>query len=79
MAQGDSGNRKQNTSDARAAAVAWMLPFALVVPMVVGGAIGYGLDRWLHLKHVLMLVLGFCGLGLGIRDAMKMANLLDKK
>lgn len=79
MALNDPENRKQNAGDARAAGVAWMLPFALVVPMVVGGAIGYGLDRWLHTKVVFMLILGLAGLGLGIRDAMKMASLLDKK
>lgn len=79
MAADDLGNRKQNAGDARAAAVAWALPFALVVPMVVGGAIGYGLDRWLHTRPIFMLILGLLGLGLGIRDAMKTASLLDKK
>jgi ATP synthase protein I len=79
VAAGDSGNRKIKPEDTRAAAVAWTLPFALVVPMVVGGGIGYLLDRWLHTKPACMLVLGLLGVGLGIRDAMKTASWLDKK
>jgi F0F1-type ATP synthase assembly protein I len=72
-------NRKQNASDAKAAAVAWSLPFSLVVPMVVGGAAGFLLDRWLHTKPFLMLVFGLLGIGIGIREALKTASLLDKK
>jgi ATP synthase protein I len=79
LAEDDSGNRKQSTGDARAAAVAWTLPFSLVVPAVVGGGIGYLLDRWLHTKPAFMLVLGLLGIGIGIREAMKTASLLDKK
>jgi len=56
-----------------------MLPFDLVVPMVLLGGAGYLLDRWLHTRHILMLVLGFAGLGIGLRAAMKTASLLDKQ
>jgi len=63
---------------AKAAAIAWTLPFTLVVPMVVGGAVGYFLDRWLHTKPAFMLVLGLLGVGIGIRDVLKTAKLLDK-
>ncbi len=59
-------------------AIAWTLPFTLVVPMVLGGGLGYFLDRWLHTKPALLLVLGLLGLGLGIRDVLKSAKLLDK-
>jgi F0F1-type ATP synthase assembly protein I len=72
-------NRKISSGDARAAAVAWTLPFTLVVPMVVGGGVGYLLDHWLHAKVAFMLILGLAGLVLGVRDAMKTASLLDKK
>lgn len=75
----DPGNRKIRPEETRAAAVAWTLPFALVVPMVVAGGIGYLLDRWLHTKPIFMLILGLLGVALGIRDAMKTASLLDKK
>lgn len=79
MASGDPGNRKIGPDATRAMAVAWALPFALVVPMVVTGVIGYFLDRWLHTKPAFLLILGFLGVVVGIREAMKTAGLLDKK
>jgi F0F1-type ATP synthase assembly protein I len=60
-------------------ALAWTLPFSLVVPMVVGGGLGFLVDHWLHTKPAFLLVLGLVGLGIGIRDVVKTANLLDKK
>lgn len=62
----------------RAVAVAWTIPFELVVPVLVGGGIGFLLDRWLHTSPLFMLVLGFLGLGVGIRSVLKTASLLDK-
>lgn len=78
MAPDDRGSRKAS-GDARAFAVAWTLPFTLVVPMFVGGGIGYLLDRWLHTKPLFMLLLGILGLALGVRDVVKAAAMLDKK
>lgn len=63
---------------ARAFGLAWSIPFSLVVPMVVGGGIGYALDRWLHTKPLFMLVLGLVGMAIGIREVVKQASLLDK-
>ncbi len=60
-------------------ALAMELPFLLVGPAVVGGAIGYFLDRWLHTKPWLMLVLGLCGVVVGLRDTIRMASGGDKK
>ncbi len=70
---------KISGDSARAFALAWSLPFSLVVPMVVGGGLGYLLDRWLHTKLVFSLVLGLLGLVLGIREMVKTAATLDKK
>lgn len=78
----DHGSRKsQNdlSQGAKAFAVAWSLPFQLIVPPLVGGGIGYLLDHWLHTKPALMLVLGLLGFGLGLREVIKTATLLDKK
>jgi F0F1-type ATP synthase assembly protein I len=47
--------------------------------MVVGGGIGYVLDRWLHTKPAFLLILGLLGVALGVRDMIKTASLLDKK
>lgn len=79
MAPEDRGPRKISGDSTRAFALAWSLPFSLVVPMVLGGGIGYLLDRWLHTKPLFVLVLGILGLALGIRDMVKSAATLDKK
>ena len=52
-------------------AMAMELPFILVGTIVVGGAIGYFLDRWLHTSPVLMLVLGGIGFFAGLRDVLR--------
>ena len=52
----------------KAIGLATALPFDLVVPMVAGGGIGYLIDRWLHTAPLFMLVLGFAGFGLGVRN-----------
>lgn len=75
----DPGSRKDSQGGAKAFAIAWMLPFSLVVPMVIGGIAGFFLDRWLHTKPLFLLLLGLTGLGLGIRDVLKTLSLLDKK
>jgi ATP synthase protein I len=53
------------------AAVAMELPFVLVSAMVVGGALGYFLDRWLHTKPVFLLILGGIGFFAGVRDVLR--------
>jgi F0F1-type ATP synthase assembly protein I len=63
----------------KAMGIAWTLPFELVVPMIVAGGLGYLLDRWLHTAPLFLLILGFAGFGLGLRNMLKMANSLDKK
>ncbi len=60
-------------------ALALELPFMLVGPPVVGGAIGYFLDSWLHTKPWVMIVLGLCGVAVGLRDTIKAAGAGDKK
>ncbi|MGC1657498.1 MAG: AtpZ/AtpI family protein [Candidatus Acidiferrales bacterium] len=74
----DSG-RKGGANAAKQIAIAMQIPFSLVVPVFVGGGIGYLLDRWLHTKFILMIVLGFLGFGLGLREVLKLANAAEKK
>jgi len=52
-------------------AMAMELPYVLVAAVVVGGGLGYFLDRWLHTKPILMLVLGFLGFFGGLRDVLR--------
>ena len=79
MTSQDPESRKISPDASRAFAVAWALPFEFVVPMVLGGGIGYFLDRWLHTKPALLIVFGLLGLAIGVRNLVKSASLLDKK
>jgi ATP synthase protein I len=53
------------------AAIAMELPFVLVSAVVVGGLLGFFLDRWLHTKPVFLLVLGGIGFAAGVRDVLR--------
>jgi F0F1-type ATP synthase assembly protein I len=52
---------KRAASFSRQFAIAMELPFILVSAVVVGGLIGFFLDRWLHTAPYLMLGFGFLG------------------
>jgi F0F1-type ATP synthase assembly protein I len=62
---------KQAKGFSQQLAVAMELPFVLVGTIVVGGLLGFFLDRWLHTKPVLMLVLGALGFFAGVRDVLR--------
>lgn len=49
-------------------ALAMELPFIMVATIIVGGVIGYFLDRWLHSGPIFMLVLGILGFVAGLRE-----------
>jgi ATP synthase protein I len=51
-------------------AMAMELPFIIVAAVIVGGLIGYFLDRWLHTAPVLMFVFGGLGFFAGLRDVL---------
>jgi ATP synthase protein I len=53
------------------AAMAMELPFVLVAAVVVGGLIGYFLDRWLHTKPWLLILFGGVGFYAGVRDVLR--------
>jgi F0F1-type ATP synthase assembly protein I len=52
-------------------ALAMELPFVLVGAVIVGGLMGYFLDRWLHTKMVFTFLLGGIGFFAGIRDILR--------
>jgi len=62
---------KQVKSFSQQFAIAMELPFVLVGTILVGGAIGYFLDRWLHTKPVMMLIFGGLGFAAGVRDVLR--------
>jgi ATP synthase protein I len=63
--------RKNPTSGTRQLAMAMELPFLLVGGALVGGLLGYLLDRWLHTKPWLMLIVGAAGFAVGVRDMLR--------
>jgi ATP synthase protein I len=52
-------------------AMAMELPFVLVGTILVGGLAGFFLDRWLHTKPILALVLGSLGFFAGVREVLR--------
>jgi ATP synthase protein I len=55
------------------------LPFALIIATLLGGGIGYFLDRWLHTKPALLLVGGALGAALGLRDVVRRLSRSESK
>lgn len=47
------------------------LPFTIVGAVILGGALGYFLDRWLHTKMIFMIVLGGVGFYAGLREVLR--------
>lgn len=71
-------SRKEVGGSVKQVALALELPFLIVAPVLLGGGIGYLLDRWLHTSPAFMLVLGILGVGLGIHEVVKIASSMDK-
>jgi ATP synthase protein I len=63
--------RKKAKDFASGPALALELPFTLVGPIAVGAAMGYFLDRWLHTRPWLTLVLGALGFFAGVREVLR--------
>lgn len=74
----EPSSRKGPGSAVRQMAIAFELPFMLVGPVVLGGLVGYFLDRWLHTKPLLLIVLGILGVAAGVFDVVKVAGTQDK-
>jgi F0F1-type ATP synthase assembly protein I len=53
------------------------LPFLLVGGALVGGLFGFLLDRWLHTKPFLMLILGALGFIAAVRDMLRRLDRSD--
>ena len=68
---GSTPAKKTAKDFASGPALALELPFTLVGPIAVGAAMGYFLDRWLHTKPWLMLILGALGFFAGVREVLR--------
>ena len=51
-------------------ALAMDLPIVLVAAILVGGFLGWLLDKWIHTAPIFMIVLGGLGFFAGIREIM---------
>jgi ATP synthase protein I len=63
--------RKRPDSISAQFSTALELPIVLVSAIVVGGVMGYFLDRWLHTKPWLLLIFGGMGFYAGVRDVLR--------
>jgi len=70
----DPNSRKGQGNWAAQTAIALELPFVLAGETVAGGVFGYLLDRWLHTKPWLMLLVGAVGFAAGLRDVIRRAS-----
>lgn len=52
-------------------ALALELPFTIVGAVILGGMLGYFLDRWLHTKLIFTLILGGVGFYGGLREVLR--------
>jgi ATP synthase protein I len=66
-----SGPARKPDSFLRQFALATEAPFLLVAAVLIGGGLGFVLDRWLHTKPWIMLALGALGFVVGVRDLLR--------
>jgi F0F1-type ATP synthase assembly protein I len=71
MTPKQSGADKTPGSYMRQFALATELPFVLVSGALVGGFLGYLLDRWWHTKPLMMFILGAAGFAASVRDVLR--------
>jgi len=71
----DSPERSENAREIRKSnnqlAMALELPFVLVGTIALAVLVGFYLDRWLHTKPILTLILGALGFVGGIREILR--------
>ncbi|MGA3295117.1 MAG: AtpZ/AtpI family protein [Candidatus Acidiferrales bacterium] len=63
--------RKRPLTSLRQLSLAMELPFVMVAGIVIGGGIGYFLDRWLHISPALTLTGGALGFAWGMWDILR--------
>jgi ATP synthase protein I len=79
MSSSPNAPRKRAPRFVNQLAMAMELPFIMIGGVLIGGGLGWLLDRWLHTSPAFALVLGFLGFAAGIWDILKRLNRMDKK
>jgi ATP synthase protein I len=59
------------------AALAMELPFTIVGAVLLGGLLGYFLDRWLHTRLIFTFLLGGLGFAGGIKEVLRRLSQSD--
>ena len=66
--------KTENQAASRQYAMAMELPFLFVVAVILGGGIGFFVDRWLHTRPIFLLVFGLAGFVAGLREVLRRVN-----
>jgi ATP synthase protein I len=53
------------------AALAMELPFTIVGAVLLGSALGYFVDRWLHTRFIFTMILGAVGFAGGLKEVLR--------
>lgn len=67
----NSPSPKINPGLMKQLALAGELPFLVAGGALIGGLIGYALDRWLHTSPYLMIVAGIAGFSAAVWDMLR--------
>jgi len=78
MASPPPAPRKRPTAFVNQIALAMELPFILIGGIVIGGGLGWLLDRRFHTSPALTLVLGALGFAGGLWDILKRLSRAEK-
>jgi F0F1-type ATP synthase assembly protein I len=73
-----SPQKRKSLAYNRDSALAFEMPFTIVGAVILGGLLGYFLDRWLHTKLIFTLVLGGLGFAGGLKEVLRRLSQIDK-
>ena len=79
MASSPNAPRKRAPEFINQVAFAMELPFLIIGGVLIGGGLGWLIDRSLHTSPAFALILGILGFAGGIWELLKRLNRMDKK
>ena len=73
------GTPPKNSGSLRQLSMAMELPFIMIASVLIGGGIGYFIDRSLHTSPALTLILGGLGFAGGVWEIIKRLTREEKR